>query len=53
MKKFKGGYRKDEEGDGYRKFAKKSFRKTGKNLKLYDPWTIFVPRHNRFKYWWD
>jgi len=53
MKQFKGKYRKGEEGDGYKSSAKKSFRKTGKHLNQFDPWTIFVPRYNRFKLWWD
>ncbi len=53
MKKFKGKYAKGEEGDGYKKFAKKSFRKTGKRLQQFDPWTVFIPRYNRFKNWWD
>ncbi len=53
MKTFKGKYRKVEEGDGFKKFSNKSFRKTGKNLVLFDLWTVFVPRYNRFKNWWD
>ena len=53
MKIFKGKYRKVEEGDGFKKFSKKSFRKTGKNLLLYDFQTIFVPKYNRFKCWFD
>jgi hypothetical protein len=52
-KVFRGKYAKGEEGDSFKRFAKKSFRKTGKRLQIYDPYTVFVPRYNRFKYWWD
>lgn len=53
MKIFKGKYRKGEEGDRNRKPAGKSFRKTGKNLIMFEPETIFAPRYNRFHLWWD
>ena len=53
MKSFKGKYSKGGEGDRFRKYREKSFRKTGKNLRLYDLYTIFVPNYRRFKGWWD
>jgi len=53
MKIFKGKYAKAEQGDKCKKYASKSFRKTGKKLEQYDPWTVFVPLYNKCNYWWD